>query len=341
MTAIPEDKHGTAALINAAHEAAQEPPRPHMGCSLIGDPCERKLWLSFRWAVVERFDGRILRLFRRGQHEESFVLADLERIGVKFKPSAMQHRVDFGSHVSGSLDGIILSGVPEAPKAAHVLEVKTHSAKSFAALKKDGVEKSKPLHFVQMQAYMHGTGIDRALYVAVNKDNDELHVERLHYQADVATYYIERAQRIALSDRMPPPLSTDASWWECKFCAAHEFCHGSRLTKEVNCRTCCHATATADSKWTCARYDNAEIPLDAQRTGCEAHALHPDLVPWQMAEPVDEWTPVYVVGSRKVANGAPDANIYSSRELIANAGLCGDEVVAGLRAEFPGARVVG
>ena len=69
MTAIPEDKHGTAALINAAHEAAQEPPRPHMGCSLIGDPCERKLWLSFRWAVVERFDGRILRLFRRGQHE--------------------------------------------------------------------------------------------------------------------------------------------------------------------------------------------------------------------------------------------------------------------------------
>jgi len=341
MTAIPEDKHGTAALINASHEAAQEPPRPHMGCSLIGDPCERKLWLSFRWAVVERFDGRILRLFWRGQHEESFVLADLERIGVKLKPSATQHRVDFGKHVSGSLDGIILSGVPEAPKSAHVLEVKTHSAKSFSALKKDGVEKSKPLHFVQMQAYMHGTGIDRALYVAVNKDNDELHVERLHYQADVATYYIERAQRIALSDRMPPPLSTDPSWWECKWCAAHEFCHGSHLTNEVNCRTCCHATATADSKWTCARYDNAEIPLDAQRTGCEAHALHPDLVPWQMAEPVDEWTPVYIVGNRKVANGAPDANIYSSRELIANAGLCGDEMVAELRQEFPSARVVG
>ena len=60
-----------------------------------------------------------------------------------------------------------------------------------------------------------------------------------------------------------------------------------------------------------------------------------------MAEPVDEWTPVYIVGNRKVANGAPDANIYSSKELIANAGLCGDETVAELRKEFPSARVVG
>ena len=39
--------------------------------------------------------------------------------------------------------------------------------------------------------------------------------------ADRAQYYVNRGKRIALSDSMPEPLSTNPSWYECKFYPAH------------------------------------------------------------------------------------------------------------------------
>ena len=33
----------------------QELPRTHLGISQVGHPCERYLWLSFRWPVIEKF----------------------------------------------------------------------------------------------------------------------------------------------------------------------------------------------------------------------------------------------------------------------------------------------
>ena len=135
MTKIPEPNHTITNLVDKYHEAHQDKPRPHMGCSLLGHPCDRWLFLNFRWAVVERFSGRILRLFRRGQNEEQTVIRDLKSIGLVITHTGgEQSRVDFGSHVSGSLDGIVHSGVPEAPNKFHVLEIKTHSQKSYDCL---------------------------------------------------------------------------------------------------------------------------------------------------------------------------------------------------------------
>jgi hypothetical protein len=165
MATIPEQNHGIEALIDRHHEQQQEPPRPHMGASMLGHPCDRWLWLSFRWAVQAEFPGRILRLFRRGHLEERQIVSDLRAIGIDIRStSEHQSRVDLGCHVSGSLDGIIESGVPEAPKARHVAEFKTHSLKSFEKLLSAGVEKSKPEHYIQMQACMWITGMDHWEY---------------------------------------------------------------------------------------------------------------------------------------------------------------------------------
>ena len=337
---LPEPNYSIQNLIDKHHESQAEKPRGHMGCSLLGHPCERWLWLSFRWAVIEKFEGRILRLFRRGQMEEATIIHDLRAIGIEIDNS--QSRVAFGSHVSGSLDGIIEAGVPEAPKKRHVAEFKTHSKKSFEDVVKNGVEKSKPLHWVQCQTYMHGTGIDRALYVAVCKDDDRIHTERVKFDKDVAHKAIERGQRITLTDRMPEPISSDASWYQCKFCDAHEFCHQSKTTKHVNCRTCALATPMPDSTWHCAKWD-AEIPLDSQRTGCESHVLHPDLVPWQRKDGPDEFTAVYEINGVNLANGDPEQEgVYGSKELLANANACasGDAFIAEMRKDF-GGRIVG
>jgi hypothetical protein len=333
---LPDPINTITNLIDQYHKSQSEKPRPHLGCSTLGHPCDRWLWLSFRWAVVEEFEGRILRLFRRGQNEEAIIVRDLRNVGIDIRSS--QSRVNFGSHVSGSLDGIIESGVPESPKKRHVAEFKTHSKKSFDDMVKNGVEKSKPMHFVQMQVYMHGTSIDRALYVGVCKDDDRLHIERVRYDPDVATRAIERGQRIALADRMPEPLSADPSWYQCRFCAAHSFCHKAAPTKLANCRTCAHSTALADSTWRCERHDADNIPVDFQHTGCDDHIIHPDLVPWPMIPSDDGHSVMWKIGDRVIENSA---TAYKSREILANPAVCGTDEVENVKRVFPDAEVIG
>ena len=81
------------------------------------------------------------------------------------------------------------------------------------------------MHWAQMQLYMLGTRIDRALYVAVCKNDDQLYTERVHFDKEAAEKLLQRGKRLAKSERMPEPISTDPSWYQCKFCAAHSFCH--------------------------------------------------------------------------------------------------------------------
>lgn len=338
MAKIPDPHSSIQYQIDCAHEARKERPRPHMGVSQIGHKCERWLWLSFRWAVIPTFSGRILRLFRRGHNEEAQIISDLRAIDIDIHSTGgSQARVSFGSHVSGSIDGIIKSGVPGALLKKHIAEFKTHSKKSFDDVEKNGVEKSKPIHYVQMQAYMLGMDIDRALYLAVCKDDDRIYTERVRLDRSVALKYVERAKTIALSDRMPAPLSTDETWFECRFCDAHEFCHKTKLTKEVNCRTCAHSTAKDDSTWFCELHQDS-IPTDFQHDGCDSHVLHPDLVPWDKKDAGNDEEAIYIIDGNHVLNGASG---FKSTEILANPSACasGDKYIEQIRSEF-GASIV-
>ena len=340
---IPDPNNSIAALIDRAHEERNDRPRPHLGCSMLGHPCDRWLWLSFRWAVVERFPGRILRLFRRGHMEESTIVSDLRAIGIDIQSTGKsQARVHFGAHVSGSIDGIIYSGVPEAPKKKHLAEFKTSSKKAFDDTVKKGVKASKPVHYAQMQVYMYGKDIDRALYLVVCKDDDRIYTERVRLDKKEAERLIERGKRITLAERMPEPLSTDPSWFQCKFCPGHSFCFDTHMTERVNCRTCAHVTPLDDSTWHCARYDAGNIPVDHQHDGCACHVLHPDLVPWQRAESANEWEAVYIIDGREVCNGEGGSHTYESRELVSNLAAClsGDDGIEAIRNEM-GGRLIG
>lgn len=310
---IPQ-KNTLIDAIDKAHET-KENPRPHLGPSQMGNPCDRAIWLQFRWATQENFPGRIKRLFRRGQNEEAIVVSDLRLAGVDVRETGKnQRRVHFGGHIYGSIDGIIHSGVPEAPKKQHILEIKTHSKKSFEDLAKHGVEKSKPEHYTQMQMYMAATGIDRGLYAAVCKDDDRYYFERVRYIAAFAKKAIERAHRITMSESIPAPISQDPSWYQCKFCASHDFCFGSKKTKAVNCRTCAHSTPKEDGTWACAKW-GAEILQDAQYLGCDYHTVHPDMVPWRLVQDVsEEFAAAYEINGKIVMNGYG----YTSSYLLLN-----------------------
>ena len=338
MSALPEHKLST--IIDQAHEKKAESFRPHFGVSQLGHPCDRYLWLNFRWAIASSFPGRMLRLFRRGHLEEETVIADLRAIGCAL--NERQTKVEFGSFVSGSCDGIITSGLPGYENKKLVLEIKTHSKKSFDELVKKGVHLAKEQHYIQMQGYMLGLGIDRALYYAVCKDDDRIHTEIIRLDLELAKKYVERGKKIALSDYMPEPLSADPSWYQCKMCACYEFCHETHITKEINCRTCAHSTAHENSTFTCARYDDAEIELQYQRTGCGAHVLHPDLVPWKRLPADNPNEALYLIDGVQVRNGEADTNVHSSAELLADPNACAhaDEAVDELRTAFDAKIVV-
>ena len=336
MAAIEQPEQTIPALIDAWHEQQHGTPRSHLGFSLLGHPCDRWLWLTFRWAVIERHEGRIKRLFRRGQLEELTAASDLREIGVDLRETGRNQRViHAGCHVQGSPDGIIYVGLPEAKKTVHVWECKTHSKKSFEDLCKHGVRESKWQHYVQMQCSMTRANIDRALYYAVCKDDDCIYTERICVDKDLGWKYIQRGMRLALADRLPEPLSIDSSWYQCKLCAAYPFCHEKQPIQEVNCRTCSHATPTKESTWTCERW-GTEIPGDAQYDGCRAHVFHPDLVPWKLVETKsDQWNACYEIDNQLVMNGEDG---YSSRELLVG-GPFGDPAIDMVREVFNGEMV--
>src|ERR1051325_394179 len=55
--------------------------REHLGVSVIGDKCSRKLWYGFRWCKLEQHEPRMRRLFNRGHREEPIFSKILMRMG--------------------------------------------------------------------------------------------------------------------------------------------------------------------------------------------------------------------------------------------------------------------
>lgn len=322
--------------IYAALEAQAEGPRAHLGASVIGHACDRRLWLAFRWAFIEKHSGRMLRLFRRGHLEEAQVISDLRKAGLEIRELDPSTGRQFGikeGHFGGSLDAIIVSGVPDAFTTPHLLEIKTQNDKGFSKLKTAGVKKSKPEHYTQMQCYMYKCALSFAIYVAVNKNDDQIYVERVEVDKEHAEKAIARAQRIIAADRAPEPISADPTWYQCTMCAAHNMCHKGQSTKEVNCRTCINSTARSDGTWYCDHWNDVIPSVEAQMAGCDHHFLHPDMVPWQLVVDDKEKTVSWRINGKVVKNGVDG---FSSRELVANVDACmsDDPVIAALREKF-------
>lgn len=323
MPAIPDTGNTTVAAIFAAIGRAEpEAPRAHLGASVLGRDCRRALWMAFRWCDEPTTEPRVLRLFRRGRLEEAQLVRDLRAAGITVHDvdeRGQQYRFsDIGGHAGGSMDAAVV-GLVEAPKTWHVAEFKTHGAKSFADLAKHGVQKSKPEHWAQMQLYMHWSGMERAFYLAVNKDTDELHGERVHYDKAAAEALIAKARAIVTAPEPLERISEKPEFFTCKFCSARAVCHEKRLPRP-SCRTCVHATPEldGDARWSCAFHKN-DLPIERQRIGCGDHVYIPQLVPLEFKGGNEAGNfAEYMRGDGKVLrNGTGDRDVYTSAELHA------------------------
>jgi hypothetical protein len=225
----------------------------------------------------KKAESRMRRLWNRGHLEEGRFIALLLMIGVQVYQQdehGKQFKIsNFGGHFSGSGDGILLN-VPDLPAGVPALgEFKTHGDDSFEKLKDSGVKESKPEHYAQMQEYMHHFGLLYALYVAINKNTEELYAEIVMYDRPVAEHFLERAKYIIFTDNTPDRIrSASPSFFTCKYmCDYTDVCY-STVPVDRNCRTCKHGFAMPDGTWQCALYTRT-LDKEAQLAGCNSYTL--------------------------------------------------------------------
>jgi hypothetical protein len=296
--------------LDEATEALQDSEhRKHLGASLIGRECPRQLWYVFRWALKEKFSARMCRLFERGQLEEARFVKMLREGGATVyetdPETGKQWRIlDVDGHFGGSMDGIADSVPQLPPEMGCLLEMKTMNEDAYSSLAgkliskspvyvrdkstAKGVMKAKPEHFVQMQVYMHKKGLKVGLYMAVNKNTDEIWLEFVHYDKAVAERAIARARSIIYSEEGPPRISNSPGRFPCNFCTFKEVCHLNKVP-EVNCRTCVHSTPGPEGAWLCAKGNSHAV---ATQSGCHLHLFNPyllNVVRVERGDTADNW----------------------------------------------------
>jgi hypothetical protein len=225
------------------------------------------LWYAFRWCFEEEISERQSRLFGRGHREEAVIVEALEKVGIRF--CGDQDEIVFAhGHCKGHRDGEVV-GVLEAPKTPHLAEFKTMNDRNFKEVCKLGVAASKPGYYAQCQLYMKFFKLTRTLFVAVNKNDDSMYIERLKYDKESADRLTRKAEDINLSE-LPPSKRFDPTWYECKWCSANKICHSGEAVLR-NCRTCQFIDIYPGGEWKCQKYGDLHLATDQQRLGCELY----------------------------------------------------------------------
>lgn len=266
MAQLPDIIDPTLAAMDAAIESRQDAtPRTYLGASVIGDPCARKLWYSFRWAKPVRFNADTLKRFEDGHRGEALMASRLQRVpGITLSthsPDGKQWGMqDHEGHFRGHCDGFI-KGLLQAPKTPHVWEhkvVNEAKQKKLAKLKMEVGEKEAlahwdPVYYAQAQVYMAAFDLTRH-YLTCSSPGERSTVSvRTNANPEHAANLLQRAKDIIVSDQPPERISEQPTDYRCKFCDYHSICHDI-TPMAVNCRTCAHSFPDRAGLWGCNKY---------------------------------------------------------------------------------------
>lgn len=248
--------------------------REHLGASVIGERCSRKLFYMFRWCKLTQFEGRMRRLFSRGHAEEEKIDKLLTWMGffVREIDPVTDRQYKFSTlngHYGGSGDSIVLLPWFRTEDQRILVEKKTHKDKLFQKLKKDGLRNSNPKHKDQMDCYGAAFRLKYGLYIAVNKDDDDIYYEFVELDWNRAQELENKAKDIIYARIEPPKINDNPSFYECKFCSYQDICHQGECV-EKNCRSCQQSKPIENGQWFCERF-NDKIPKAFIEKGCEFH----------------------------------------------------------------------
>ena len=243
-----------------------------LGASSIGDDCIRRIWLSWRGYDNPSFDGRMLRLFETGNLQEKRIIQDLRKAGFgvwdAYENGLQFAYTDETKHFVVKIDGVI-KGIPGAESIPHILEVKTHNAKSFADLEKNGLANSKPSHYYQVQAGMLMTGMERGFYIALNKDTEQYYVRRIKPDYDVQNDILARIKLLVEAELKPAGIGENYEGYPCRWCDYKDVCYDKKPPIKT-CRSCELSKPFENGEWLCT-LKNQTLTLNAQLAACESY----------------------------------------------------------------------
>ena len=266
MVKIPskeEVSHSTDYALNNVN-ASDGKPSKRLGMATIGEDCTRKMWFRFRWARQGSITTRIERLFGIGHSYEDQVVESLVKAGIEVTDQ-QDMLLGWGGHIVGFIDGVA-TGVYEAPKTPHLLEVKSMNDRNFKVFKKKGIQKSHPKYYSQAQAYCGKKKLTRILFACINKNDSEIATERVHFSEDHYRFIMGRGMDVVGSEVPPPNVISDPKNFSCRFCDYSDICYeGAKL--QQTCRSCKYVDLENEGKWSC-RLHSKEISSEEQASGC-------------------------------------------------------------------------
>ncbi len=267
--------------------AATWRPRAYLGASAMGHPCDRKLWLQFRWALEPELSAKSLKAIADGHASEAIMAERLRAVPGVTLYTEDENGLQFGfedvdGHFRGNLDGVI-EGIKQS-KAVHVWEHKCVNQKKFDKLvslvnadEANALENWDPIYYAQAQLYMHYFELNRHYLTCASPGTRDVCSVRTKIDKEVVAFLIERANAIVRADDPPLKLSESPDHPACRWCDYKDLCHGDRRVPKVSCRTCGHSTPAEAATWTCS-LRNKRLDVDAQLASCRAHMYHPDLL---------------------------------------------------------------
>lgn len=301
MVKLPEIEDRTLLAIDRAMEAEQErSDRAYLGASVVGGSCDRKLWLSFRWAKGGFIEAAGLRRINDGHRGEQVVADMLRKVpGLDLsteKEPGVQHSFEaLGGHFRGNCDGLLM-GLVQDPEKLYVWECKVVNETKFKKVASLKVAKGENetlkhwdyVYYAQAQIYMHFFDAPAHYLTVASPGVRDLISVVTQYDKGEAQKFIDKASRVIFAPRPAGKISDNPAWHECKYCNFHSMCHEQDMPRKKSCRTCLHSSPKKTGGWHCELLGK-ELDVNAQKAGCDHHLFIPDLIPGEQINSGPNW----------------------------------------------------
>ncbi|HIG97191.1 MAG TPA: Dna2/Cas4 domain-containing protein [Candidatus Aenigmarchaeota archaeon] len=184
--------------------------------------CMRKVWYSYKFPMET--NPELLKVFELGNILHDFVVKVLKsekNPDVELIKTELPFRQEIEDFlVSGRIDNIILI---KASGKNILVEVKSTGNIDF-------VEEAMHHNKIQLQLYMHVTGIHNGILLYVDKRNLKSKVFPVNYNEEDALKIIDRFKvlnKLLKTDALPDPeaRSGKESLWMCRYCEYRDKCY--------------------------------------------------------------------------------------------------------------------
>lgn len=192
--------------------------------------CIRKEWYSFKYP--SEIDPKLRKIFKMGDMIHDFVVEVLKS---KKNPEVELLKAELPFRKK--IDGITISG-----RVDDVIQIKSDGQIYLVEVKStkglQWTKEPKPHNILQLQLYMHFTGIHNGMLLYIDKTNLQSRIFEIPYdkqKAESSLDFFKKLDKHLKEDTLPPPqarLNKEMNWW-CNYCEYKERCHKAtpRVTK--------------------------------------------------------------------------------------------------------------